>query len=112
MRVLKVVFSATSHLKEKQKAPGGGIPHNMSYAWLESAVTDQPSDPVSNSNRSANDNMEPSSVLQERQRLQHKKKGQYTHEQVEEVRLVVRLFPMFLATCFYWTVYSQMATLL
>jgi len=111
LRVLKVVFSATSHLKEKQRTPGGGIPHNVSYAWLESAVTDQPSDPVSNSNRSTNDNMEPSSVLQERQRLQHKKKGQYTHEQVEEVRLVVRLFPMFLATCFYWTVYSQMATL-
>mmetsp|Transcript_10801 Transcript_10801/g.27734 ORF Transcript_10801/g.27734 Transcript_10801/m.27734 type:complete len:367 (-) Transcript_10801:80-1180(-) len=40
------------------------------------------------------------------------KKGKhYTHEQVEEVRLVVRLFPMFLATCFYWTIYSQMQTL-
>ena len=35
----------------------------------------------------------------------------YSHEQVEEVRLVVRLFPMFVATIFYWTVYSQMQTL-
>ena len=36
--------------------------------------------------------------------------GDFTREQVEEVRLVVRLFPMFIATCFYWAVYTQMQT--
>ncbi len=28
-------------------------------------------------------------------------------EQVEEVRMVVRMLPIFLTTIFYWTIYSQ-----
>ena len=31
----------------------------------------------------------------------------FTAEQVEEVRMVVRMFPIFLTTIFYWTIYSQ-----
>ena len=34
----------------------------------------------------------------------------YTPEQVEEVRMVIRLLPIFLTTILYWTVYSQMGT--
>ena len=39
------------------------------------------------------------------------RKKVYTHEQVEEVRMVLRLLPMFWSTFFYWTVYSQMQSL-
>lgn len=28
-------------------------------------------------------------------------------EQVEEVRMVVRMLPIFVTTIFYWTIYSQ-----
>jgi dipeptide/tripeptide permease len=31
----------------------------------------------------------------------------FTYEQVEEVRMVVRMLPIFLTTIFYWTIYSQ-----
>ncbi len=31
----------------------------------------------------------------------------FTMEQVEEVRMVVRMLPIFLTTIFYWTIYSQ-----
>jgi hypothetical protein len=34
----------------------------------------------------------------------------YTPEQVEEVRMVVRLLPVFFTTILYWTVYAQMGT--
>ena len=34
----------------------------------------------------------------------------YSPEQVEEVRLVVRLLPIFFTTILYWTVYAQMGT--
>lgn len=34
----------------------------------------------------------------------------YTPEQVEEVRMVVRLLPVFFTTIMYWTVYAQMGT--
>ncbi|CAL5228309.1 g11415 [Coccomyxa viridis] len=34
----------------------------------------------------------------------------FTAEQVEEVRMVVRMFPIFLTTIFYWTIYSQMGS--
>lgn len=34
----------------------------------------------------------------------------YTPEQVEEVRMVVRLLPIFFTTILYWTVYAQMGT--
>ena len=35
----------------------------------------------------------------------------FTAEQVEEVRMVVRMFPIFLTTIFYWTIYSQVQAL-
>ena len=35
----------------------------------------------------------------------------FTAEQVEEVRMVVRMFPIFLTTIFYWTIYSQASAL-
>ena len=35
----------------------------------------------------------------------------FTAEQVEEVRMVVRMFPIFLTTIFYWTIYSQVGPL-
>ena len=35
----------------------------------------------------------------------------FTAEQVEEVRMVVRMFPIFLTTIFYWTIYSQVQPL-
>ena len=35
----------------------------------------------------------------------------FTAEQVEEVRMVVRMFPIFLTTIFYWTIYSQVRLL-
>ena len=35
----------------------------------------------------------------------------FTAEQVEEVRMVVRMFPIFLTTIFYWTIYSQVHSL-
>jgi dipeptide/tripeptide permease len=31
----------------------------------------------------------------------------FTMEQVEEVRMVVRMLPIFVTTIFYWTIYSQ-----
>ena len=31
----------------------------------------------------------------------------FTVEQVEEVRMVVRMLPIFLTTIFFWTIYSQ-----
>ena len=34
----------------------------------------------------------------------------YSPEQVEEVRLVVRLLPIFFTTILYWTIYAQMGT--
>ena len=34
----------------------------------------------------------------------------YSTEQVEEVRLVLRLLPVFGATILYWSVYAQMGT--
>ena len=34
----------------------------------------------------------------------------YSPEQVEEVRLVLRLLPVFGATILYWSVYAQMGT--
>lgn len=34
----------------------------------------------------------------------------FTMEQVEEVRMVVRMLPIFLTTIFYWTIYSQVHT--
>ncbi|KAK9918815.1 hypothetical protein WJX75_007179 [Coccomyxa subellipsoidea] len=34
----------------------------------------------------------------------------FTMEQVEEVRMVVRMLPIFVTTIFYWTIYSQMGS--
>lgn len=34
----------------------------------------------------------------------------YTAAQVEEVRFVIRLLPVFFTTILYWTVYAQMGT--
>lgn len=34
----------------------------------------------------------------------------YTPAQVEEVRMVFRLLPIFFTTILYWTVYAQMGT--
>eukprot|EP00884_Botryococcus_braunii_P017310 jgi/Botrbrau1/4262/Bobra.0390s0002.1 len=34
----------------------------------------------------------------------------FTAEQVEEVRMVVRMFPIFLTTILYWTIYAQMGS--
>ena len=98
MRVLKVMFSAKTRKGSSYADEPAGMRPNMSYAWLEDACEDDttPFSPLSPASASAS----PAT-----------KRKQYTHEQVEEVRLVVRLFPMFLATCFYWTIYSQMQTL-
>ncbi|UPQ97781.1 proton-dependent oligopeptide transporter [Chloropicon primus] len=108
VRVLKVVFSATRKNKSVYHPgeQGAGIPQNMSYAWLESAVSSDADD----SARTVEPLSPPPPSPQQGHGKRHGGKH-YTHEQVEEVRLVVRLFPMFLATCFYWTVYSQMQSL-
>ena len=34
----------------------------------------------------------------------------FTTEQVEEVRMVVRMLPIFFTTIFYWTIYSQVCS--
>lgn len=34
----------------------------------------------------------------------------FNHSQVEEVRLVLRMGPVFLLTIMYWTIYSQMSS--
>ena len=115
MRVIKVLFSATSSSSKKEKRymhqseSAGMIPHNVSYQWLESAVKIDEDD-----ESSGRGPLLPSPSNNEKSKRQHQhqhKHQQYTHEQVQEVRLVVRLFPLFLATCFYWTVYNQMQTL-
>ena len=124
LRVLKVVFSATSHRKRKGSgnarataAPGAGggvgIHKNMSYAWLESAVSSDADDSSRSleSNLLGSPGLPPSPGPGERRSPRVSGAKHYSHEQVEEVRLVVRLFPMFVATIFYWTVYSQMQTL-
>jgi len=36
--------------------------------------------------------------------------GKYSEAQVEEVRLVVRMFPIFVTTIFYWIIYQQMGS--
>jgi hypothetical protein len=34
----------------------------------------------------------------------------FNHSQIQEVRLVLRMGPIFLLTIMYWTIYSQMAS--
>jgi peptide/histidine transporter 3/4 len=113
LRVFKVLLSATGS-KKKEKAyihsrigesDASKIPHNQSYQWLESAVNIENDDEGNVSGGDRNPLLSSSTAITKKQ------KKQYSHDQVQEVRLVVRLFPLFLATCFYWTVYSQMQTL-
>ncbi len=126
MRVCKVLFSATSG-KMKHKHAGSRSQaalraNRSSYAWLEEACDDGSANDANGVNGGIatgvpagvpgggvpglHPDVVASSSPQSKKGPKH-----YTHEQVEEVRLVVRLFPMFLATCFYWTIYSQMQTL-
>mmetsp|Transcript_13275 Transcript_13275/g.31436 ORF Transcript_13275/g.31436 Transcript_13275/m.31436 type:complete len:740 (+) Transcript_13275:102-2321(+) len=37
--------------------------------------------------------------------------GQFAPDQVEEVKLVIRMLPVFFTTIFYWAIYEQMSTL-
>jgi len=64
---------------------------SMSYRWLEDAVTEW---------QTSQGQVVTAGGL-----------AGYTPKQVEEVKLVLRLLPIFAATVLYWTIYTQMGTL-
>ncbi|KXZ50431.1 hypothetical protein GPECTOR_16g605 [Gonium pectorale] len=82
--------------------PGGGarryannlavpMSPSMSHRWLEDAITDWQ---TSQGTVMHLDGMA----------------GHYTPQQVEEVKMVLRLMPIFFVTMFYWTIYTQMGS--
>lgn len=79
----------SSNNSDKHDVP---IIQTKSYRWLEDAITEW-----------------------ETSQGQHVHveglRGHYTPKQVEEVKLVLRLLPVFGATVLYWTIYTQMSVM-
>eukprot|EP00878_Enallax_costatus_P010038 GHUV01010477.1.p1 GENE.GHUV01010477.1~~GHUV01010477.1.p1 ORF type:complete len:428 (+),score=155.40 GHUV01010477.1:2685-3968(+) len=78
--------------------PRRQAPSSTSYRWLEDAITEWQTSQEGQLSSGADVS-----------RSRHL--GGYTPQQVEEVKMVLRLLPVFCTTALYWTIYAMMGTM-